>query len=261
MAPPAPDWTNKTAVVTGGSRGFGRGVVAALAALGVRVLAVARGQADLAALQSEVPGRIESVRADVTNAAVAVATIQRERPDILVLNAGSPVPIQETRYMTWDAFSVNWNVDVRGTFTWAREALLAPLPPGSRIIVIASSAAGSPLAAISGYVAAKTAQVALARCLAAEAAPMDIRVQYLLPYLTPETDLGGSSVRIFARRAGVATSAIVERMSLSPFLTPGAVGQGVVQILSDPALTDAPGFRINGQGLTAIGAEEAIMLA
>ena len=247
----------KTAVVTGGSRGFGRGIVTALAAHGVRVLAVARSEASLAALKAEAPGMVETVAADVTDAAVAVKIIQRERPSIVVLNAGATVPIQETRFRTWETFSVNWDVDVKGTFTWAREALRAPLAPGSAIIVVSSSAAGSEFPAISGYIVAKTAQVALARCLAVEAEPMGIRVHYLLPYLTPETELGHSSIQIFARRAGVDEQTILERQEILPALTPAAVGEAVWNILTDPALEETIGFRISGRGLVAIGPEEA----
>ena len=48
------DRRDQTAVVTGGSRGFGRGIVEALAAAGMRVVAVARDPGALAMLAREV---------------------------------------------------------------------------------------------------------------------------------------------------------------------------------------------------------------
>jgi NAD(P)-dependent dehydrogenase (short-subunit alcohol dehydrogenase family) len=64
------------------------------------------------------------------------------------------------RHQTWETFSVNWHTDVRIAFHWLREALLTPLRPGSRVIVVSSGAAlnpnGSPLSG--GYAGAKATQ-------------------------------------------------------------------------------------------------------
>src|SRR6266403_366967 len=57
------DRRDQTAVVTGGSRGFGRGIVEALAGAGMRVVALARDPGALAALEREVKGRVETVAA------------------------------------------------------------------------------------------------------------------------------------------------------------------------------------------------------
>ncbi len=249
----------KTAVVVGGSRGFGRGIVEALAGQAMRVLVVARQAGPLDRLRAEIGADIETISADAADGTVAVKIIQRERPQVLVLSAGSFAPIQETRLRTWETFSVNWEVDVKSTFLWTREALLAPLDPGSRIVIVSSQAAGSRFPAISGYIAAKTAQVVLARCLAVEAQPLDIRVQYLLPSLTPETELGHSSIQTFARRAGVDVATIVERNQLEPFLTPAGVGQAVVQILTDAGTAEVGGFKVSGEGLEPMPADTAIL--
>ncbi len=251
----------KTAVVTGGSRGFGRGIVEALAGAGMRVFALARGEADLARLQAEVPGDIHTICGEATDSILAVKTIQRERPQVLVLNAGSFAPIQDLRYMTWENFSANWNVDVKAAFVWAREALLAPLDEGSTIVVVSSLAAGSDFTAISGYVAAKTAQIAFARCLANEAGQFGIRVRYLMPNLTPETELGNSSVRIFARRAGVDAATIIERQGLEPALTPHRVGFAVLDILTHPDYAGNQGFKLYAHGLQPLAAEDVILYA
>ena len=62
------------------------------------------------------------------------------------------------QHQTWETFSANWHTDVRMAFHWVREALLKPLRPGSRVVVISSGAAlqGSPLSG--GYAGAKATQ-------------------------------------------------------------------------------------------------------
>ena len=98
------DRRDQTAVVTGGSRGLGRGIVEALAAAGMRVVAVARDPGALAALAREVKGRVETVTGDATDPVTAARVIDRERPR--VLNAGATGPHRPTRLQTWETFSV-----------------------------------------------------------------------------------------------------------------------------------------------------------
>ena len=66
-----------------------------------------------------------------------------------------PRPLLRLQDQTWDNFSTNWNVDVRQTFNFVREALGTPLDPGSVVISLSSGAAlrGSPLSG--GYAGAK----------------------------------------------------------------------------------------------------------
>ena len=246
-------------MITGGSRGFGRGAVEALAAQGMSVLALARNPASLALLKDEVKGAIETVAADVTSAEVAVEIIQRERPHLLLLNAGAPAPIQDFRFQSWETFSVNWDIDVKGAFTWAREALLAPLEKDSRIIIVSSMAATTTAPAIAGYAAAKLALVRLAKGLAIEAGPMGIHVHYLLPALTTETDMGSSAIKIFARRSGLSEEAVFAEISGGPPLTPSTFGNAILRILTRPDYANIQGFKISGQGLIPIEENEAIL--
>ena len=77
----------KTAIVTGGSRGFGRGMVEALAAQNMQVYVIARNKERLAALRSEIDGRVETISADVTDAIAAGKIMQEIHPNVLILNA------------------------------------------------------------------------------------------------------------------------------------------------------------------------------
>src|SRR6267378_3039 len=60
-----------TALVTGASRGFGRGVASAMSAAGARVIGVARDHDRLAALKSELGESFVPVVADATDPSVA----------------------------------------------------------------------------------------------------------------------------------------------------------------------------------------------
>jgi NAD(P)-dependent dehydrogenase (short-subunit alcohol dehydrogenase family) len=146
-----------TALVTGASKGFGRGIATALSRVGAQVTGVARDRAHLEELGAELGGSFTQVSADAADPIVAGQLIDTYRPGILVLNAGAtplPRPIQ---HQSWQTFSRNWDVDVQHVFHWAREALLAPLDPGSIVITVSSGAAlrGSPLSG--GYAGAKAA--------------------------------------------------------------------------------------------------------
>ena len=140
-------------MVVGASRGLGRGIAAALAAAGAQVVAVSRTAAEFA-------DAICPVVADAGDASVPARLLDRYRPDALILVAGATPHMRPLQQHTWETFSVNWEADVRVAFHWLREALLTPLEPGGRVIVISSGAAanpnGSPLSG--GYAGAKATQ-------------------------------------------------------------------------------------------------------
>jgi NAD(P)-dependent dehydrogenase (short-subunit alcohol dehydrogenase family) len=85
---PSPtDLAGSTAIVTGASRGFGRGIATALAATGARVVGVARSGAALDTLRREVAG-FTAVTADAADPATAHRLIDEYQPRTVVLCAG-----------------------------------------------------------------------------------------------------------------------------------------------------------------------------
>ena len=85
----------RVAVVTGGSRGIGAGIVRALAQEGATVWALARDAERLDQLKQTTPG-VQTLVADVTNPQTAPQTLEATRPDILVLSAGAtPTEVAE----------------------------------------------------------------------------------------------------------------------------------------------------------------------
>ena len=83
------DIAGRTALVTGASRGFGRAITVALGAAGARVVGVARDQAPLEDLRTELGGSFTPVAADAADPVAAGQLIDAYRPDLLVLNAGA----------------------------------------------------------------------------------------------------------------------------------------------------------------------------
>jgi NADP-dependent 3-hydroxy acid dehydrogenase YdfG len=224
------DIAGQTALVTGASRGFGRAIAIALGTAGARVVGVARDPAPLQDLQAELDGSFTPVAADAADPVVAGQLIDAYRPDLLVLNAGAAPLSRPIQRHTWQTFSRNWDVDVQHVFGWTREALLAPLEPGSLVIALSSGAAvrGSPLSG--GYAGAKATIRFIASYAAAESERdgLDIRFVSLLPQLTPATGLGAAAVAGYAARDGIEVSAFLDRVG--PALTAEQAGQAVADL-------------------------------
>jgi NAD(P)-dependent dehydrogenase (short-subunit alcohol dehydrogenase family) len=237
------DLSGTTALVVGASRGLGRGIAAALGGAGSAVIAVSR--------TAHTPDRtdIRTEVADASDTATAGRLLDRYQPDAIVLVAGASPLLRPLQDHTWDTFSVNWHADVRIAFHWLREALLRPLRPGSRVVVVSSGAAlaGSPLSG--GYAGAKATQrliTAYARD-EAERAGLGITFTALLPRLTPLTELGRPAVQAYAERAGQSEDEYLRQQG-EP-LTPDGAGAAVVELVTADAATIAPAYLLTAAGL------------
>ena len=245
------DLAGKTAIVTGGSRGLGRGVVEALADRGARVIAVARDGANLAKMTSEVRGA-EACAGDAADEGLAEKLLTRERPDVVVLCAGAAPKLGSLQEQTWEGFNTNWDVDAKSAFVWLRLALRLPMKRGAHVIVVSSGAAlgGSPVSG--GYAPAKRAQWFLASYAATESerAGLGLRVHCLLPNLNESTELGRTGIRAYAERAGVTPEAFAKRFD--PQLTPAIMGEGVAELVVSPERFVPLAYRIDGAGLRPV---------
>jgi NAD(P)-dependent dehydrogenase (short-subunit alcohol dehydrogenase family) len=207
------DLSNRTTVVVGASRGLGRGIASAFAEAGAPVVAVARTGPALADLATTSPN-IRTEVADATDATVTSSLLDQYQPEVLILVAGANPAMRPLQDHTWDTFSVNWHTDVKIAFTWLREALLTPLPPGSRIVVMSSGAAinGSP--ASGGYAGSKATQRFIADYAQEESrrAGLDITVTAVMPRMTPFGDVGRSGIRAYAARSGQTEEAYMKQL-------------------------------------------------
>ena len=240
----------ETAIVTGGSRGLGRGIVEALAARQMRVVAVARGLASLEAAAKAM--RVEHVAADVADELTAGRLLQDFRPDLLVLCAGASALLRPLHLHSWEAFSQNWEVDAKATFVWLRNVLLLPMKPGGHVVIVSSMAAvnGSPLSG--SYAGAKRMQWFMADYASQEAnrLKLGLRVHCLLPVLNPSTDLGRAAIAAYAERANVSVEQFTQR--LMPALTPAIIGDAVADLHLNPSKWDQLAYRIGGGGLAPL---------
>ncbi|WMX44574.1 SDR family NAD(P)-dependent oxidoreductase [Streptomyces roseicoloratus] len=177
----------KKALVTGGTRGVGRGVVLALARAGVDVVTCYQNESDhVTSLRQELKetgGDHHVLRADLSEPADIAALLDRvralhgDRLDLLVNNAGaiSHIPYAKLPLEEWQRiFATN----VTGAHLVIQHALPL-LGEGSSVVTVGSRAveAGIPLRA--HYTATKAALAGLNRSLAKEFGPQGIRFNIL----------------------------------------------------------------------------------
>src|SRR5438874_3371104 len=117
------DFSGRTTVVVGASRGLGRGIATAFAEAGAPVVAVSRTAAAFPALAND-SGTIQPEIADAGEATVPASLLDRHEPAAVILVAGASPHMRPLQQQTWETFSVNWQTDVRIAFHWLREALL-----------------------------------------------------------------------------------------------------------------------------------------
>jgi len=188
--------TNKTALVTGASRGIGRATASALADAGARVLVhYGRSAQDAESLVAGIRskgGRAQAIQADLgtsdgaTLLAKEVRSIVGERLDVLVSNAGIS-KAATIKDHTVEDFDNLFATNVRSPFFLVQQ-LLPILGEGSNIIVISSLGAravvGNPgldNPSILAYSSTKGALETLVKNWAAILGPQGIRVNAVAP--------------------------------------------------------------------------------
>ena len=182
----------KTAVVTGASKGIGAGIAKELAAAGAAV--VVNYASDRTGAESVVEaivtagGRATAVQADVAKAADVVRLFEQVHAafgsiEILVNNAGvfQTMPVAE---LTEDEFHREININLLGPLLVIRESLTYFGPSGGSIINIGSGASRSHPAGYSIYSASKAGLDAITGLLSKELAPRGIRVNSVNPGAT-----------------------------------------------------------------------------
>jgi 3-oxoacyl-[acyl-carrier protein] reductase len=243
--------STRTTIVVGASRGLGHGIATAFAEAGAPVVAVSRTEAAFPA-PSNGSGAIRPEIADAGEATVAASLLDRYEPQAIVLAAGATPHMRPLQQQTWETFSVNWQTDVRIAFHWLREALLKPLPAGSRVVVVSSGAAlntnGSPLSG--GYAGAKATQRFMTAYAqdAAKRAGLDITFTTVLPQFAPLTGVGRTAVHAYAAQAGLSVEKYLQQLPF-PLLTPEIAGSAILDLVQADAATVAPAYVLNGAGL------------
>ena len=188
----------KTAIVTGGGTGIGKGVARALAREGASVVIASRNAAVLEAAAAEIReegGQVVAVGADVTDEAQVEALFAETdrrfgRLDLLVNNSGAFefAPLDE---MTLDQWWRLLDVNMTGVFLCTRAALRRmKRQSGGRIVNVGSISATKPRVGQAGYGATKAAVISLTRATSLEGRPHGISAGCVNPGLVDVSDSG-----------------------------------------------------------------------
>ncbi|MCW2879553.1 MAG: 3-oxoacyl-ACP reductase FabG [Sphaerisporangium sp.] len=175
----------RSVIVTGGTKGIGKGIAKVFAGAGARVLIVGR-DAEAASAAADELG-VSYLVADVSKAqdCVRIARTAVERHggvDVLCANAGI-FPDKRLTDMTEEDIDNVLGVNVKGTMLCV-QACLAPLQASGRGRVILTSSITGPFTGYPGwshYGASKAAQLGFMRTAAMELAPKGITMNAVLP--------------------------------------------------------------------------------
>ena len=183
----------RAVVVTGGSRGIGKGIASVFARSGARVLItgrdsdVARSAAEELDALAEHPGEVSFIQADVSDRedsrrVAAIATERLGGIDVLCANAGI-FPDSLLADMTEEMLDQVLSTNLKGT-VFSVQACLPALERSGRGRVILTSSITGPITGYPGwtaYGASKAGQLGFMRTAAIELAPRRITVNAVLP--------------------------------------------------------------------------------
>jgi len=246
----------KHAFVTGGGRGIGRAVAAALAGAGATVTVIGRTEAPLR--ETVAAGAAAGCGiADVTDVVeikrqVAAAEAARGPIAILINNAGS---VESGPFTKADpsVFHTMWNVHLMGAVYATQAVLPGMIERGfGRIVNVASTAGLKGYAYVTAYCAAKHALVGLTRALAAETATRGVTVNAVCPGYT-DTELVRDSIDRVAGKTGRARTDVladyVRDAPIGRLIRPEEVAAAVLYLCGREAAA------VTGTTLTVAGGE------
>jgi 3-oxoacyl-[acyl-carrier protein] reductase len=227
---------NKTALVTGASRGMGRATALALAAASAHVIVhYGRNAEEAKAVVGQIRaagGRADAVSADLAAPdgahllAAQVRNLAGNRRDILVSNAGISNPATfET--MTVKDFDSLFAVNVRAPF-FLLQQLLPIMGDGGSIVFLSSLGARAAVGTFAAYASTKGAINTLVKYFAAALGPRGIRVNAVAPGVI-DTDMSNFTKTDDGRKT------VMGMQSLKRIGQPGDVASVIAFLVSDEA--------------------------
>jgi len=249
--------SGKRIVITGSSRGLGRGFALEMAKAGARVVINGTNAAALAESESLIRaagGEVVSVLGSVAESALCSRLVQTcvdayGGIDVLINNAGQVR--DRTLFKMSDAdFDDVIAVHLRGTFMCSRQAAIAMREQGAgHIINVVSSSGLAGGFGQSNYAAAKAGMMGLLYTWVMELSRYGIRCNAFWPI--GETDMT-QVVFDRARQDAAGKGGVAPSPAELGFGTPAEVAQGMIWLASDAAA------RFNGQCFTFNGRKTAL---
>ena len=227
----------KTAIVTGGASGFGKGIVTAFLREGAQVMIADINGAAAEALAAELGDRalaqmVDVSRRDSVNEMAAAALRAFGSLDILVNNAGVthlPTPLEKVSEEDFDRV---FNVNMKSVYLTA-QALVPHMKDLGRgaILNVASTAGVSPRPRLNWYNASKGWMITATRTMAVELAPVGVRVNAINP-VAGETPLLKS---FMGEDTPEMRAKFLSTIPLGRFSTPEDMGNAALYLCSDEA--------------------------
>ncbi len=255
------EFKGSNVLVTGATRGIGRGIALAFAAEGACV-AINGTRSDLAERVAEEVGKAGgeglAVPGDVSRSEDVLRIFRRIREvwgeiDVLVNCAGIifVADCVETTDEQWDR---TMEVNCRGAFLCCREALRGMIRRKSGCIVNISSQLGKTAAArYSHYCASKFAVIGFTQAIAREVASLGIRVNAVCPGAA-ETDMMAGELEVLVKLTGKTSAQLGQEfrdaIPLGRYAEPGDIAPVVLFLASRRA------SYMTGQALNATGGAE-----
>ena len=217
---------NKTAIISGASKGIGRAIALELAKNGVNTILIARSEEELKSLEKEIKifsAETLSIVCDITNEREILNSIEKGierfgKIDFLINNAGTGTfkNIDEVSIEEYDQIM---DVNVRATFIFLREfSRIMKTQKSGHIITIASDVSTRTFETGSVYCSSKYAQNALNLAVRKELRPHGVKVSVIYPGIV-DTYFNNS---------------IPGSDKMSEYLKPEDIANSVLYILSAP---------------------------
>jgi NAD(P)-dependent dehydrogenase (short-subunit alcohol dehydrogenase family) len=226
--------TGKIALVTGGTSGIGLATAKRFVSEGAHVFITGRRQTELDAAVKQIGNNVTGIRGDVSNLGDLDRVFdaikkQKNRLDVLFANAGGGglAPLGQ---ITEEHFDKIFNTNVRGLLFTVQKAL--PLmPPGSSIILNASTTSVKGTPAFSVYSATKAAVRSFARNWTLDLKDRQIRVNAVSPGVIPTP--GYNLIGLTEEQVKGFIAAQVNNIPLGRVGVPDEIAKAVVFLASD----------------------------
>ena len=179
----------KTAMVTGGASGFGRGIAETFGREGANVVILDLTQAGAQEVASSISNHALAIEGDVTKKsdierAVAQTVEQFGRLDIVVNNAGWTHVNQPMLEVDEDEFDRVFNINVKSIYLMTHAVVPLMRSQGGGVMINIGSTAGiRPRPGLTWYNGSKGAVNLMSRSMAVELAPDRIRVNAVAPVM------------------------------------------------------------------------------